>query len=305
MATLLLQVAGQAAGAALGPVGALAGRAAGALAGRAIDQALFSRDAPARHVEGPRLKELDVQSSSEGSPIPRIYGRARLAGQLIWATRFEEDVVTRTERSSGGKYGGGSATTTTSYRYYANFALGLCEGPVTRIGRVWADGKLLDTSTLAMRIYNGAADQLPDPLIEARHGERVHTVVHQIARQLYRRREIPAFFRFGVEPDCLWKGVKQALDPHCAGLVVPVFHAAPRINDFIGAHRRIANKYQLVVGTILVRDFICRHAFVVAPPVVLPQPLINEVVEIEVFQVFELGSRSRKHFLADPYMIVH
>ena len=170
MATLLLQVAGQAAGAALGPVGALAGRAAGALAGRAIDQALFSRDAPARHVEGPRLKELDVQSSSEGSPIPRIYGRARLAGQLIWATRFEEDVVTRTERSSGGKYGGGSATTTTSYRYYANFALGLCEGPVTRIGRVWADGKLLDTSTLAMRIYNGAADQLPDPLIEAKEG---------------------------------------------------------------------------------------------------------------------------------------
>lgn len=171
MATLLLQAAGQAVGAVLGPVGAVAGRAAGALAGRAIDQALFARDTPARHVEGPRLKELEVQSSSEGAAIPRVYGRARLSGKVIWATRFEEQVTTRTERTSGGKYGGGSATTTTTYRYYANFALGICEGPITRIGRVWADGKLLDTSGLAMRIYTGTETQLPDPLIEAREGE--------------------------------------------------------------------------------------------------------------------------------------
>ena len=35
-------------------------------------------------------------------------------------------------------------TTITNYFYYANFAVALCEGPVARIGRIWADGRELD-----------------------------------------------------------------------------------------------------------------------------------------------------------------
>ena len=31
------------------------------------------------------------QASTEGAPIPRLYGRVRLAGQVIWASQFEED----------------------------------------------------------------------------------------------------------------------------------------------------------------------------------------------------------------------
>ena len=47
--------------------------------------------------KGPRLSDLDVMASTEGAPIPRVYGRARLAGQVIWATKLEEVVTTRTE----------------------------------------------------------------------------------------------------------------------------------------------------------------------------------------------------------------
>ena len=36
------------------------------------------------------------------------------------------------------------ATTRIEYRYFANFAVALCEGPIAGIGRVWADGKPLD-----------------------------------------------------------------------------------------------------------------------------------------------------------------
>ena len=85
MATLVLQVAGAAIGGAFGPLGATLGAAAGALAGYAVDRYLFGTT-----VEGARLGDLNVQRSEEGAAIPRLYGKARLSGQVIWATRFEE-----------------------------------------------------------------------------------------------------------------------------------------------------------------------------------------------------------------------
>ena len=90
MATLILQAAGSAIGGMVGgPIGAAVGRAVGGLAGAAIDNALFNSDSP-RYVEGPRLKDIDGLTSTEGAAIPRVYGRARIGGQLIWATRLEE-----------------------------------------------------------------------------------------------------------------------------------------------------------------------------------------------------------------------
>ena len=169
MATLVLQAAGQALGGFLGgPVGAVAGRAIGAIAGSFIDQAILGPGT--RHIEGPRLKELLLLSSSEGAAIPRLYGRARVSGQVIWATRFEEVVTTRTQKAGGKGSIGGPRTKTTTYSYFANFAVGLCEGEIARIGRVWADGKLLDISPFTWRLYTGTKDQSADSLILAKQG---------------------------------------------------------------------------------------------------------------------------------------
>jgi hypothetical protein len=161
MATLVLQTAGAAAGALFGPVGAAVGRAVGGLAGAVVDRALI----PGARSGGPRLDSLDVQTSTEGAPVPRVYGRVRIAGQVIWATRLEEE--TREEGGGGKGLGGGQRT----YRYFANFAVGLCEGKVDRIGRVWADGKPLDLSGVTMRRHLGGEFQEPDPLIEAKQGD--------------------------------------------------------------------------------------------------------------------------------------
>src|SRR6476659_5037193 len=167
MAALLLSVAGAAAGGAIfGPAGAVAGRIVGALGGNLIDHALFGPGP--RHVEGPRLADLDVMASTEGAPIPRVYGRARLGGQVIWATELEEVVSNRTD-NAGGK-GGGGGTSTTTYSYFANFAVGLCEGPIGRVARIWADGKPLDVAGINMRLYTGREDQTLDPLIVAKEG---------------------------------------------------------------------------------------------------------------------------------------
>lgn len=182
MATLALGVLGSTVGGAVLPsigglTGAAIGQAAGALAGRFIDQALFAPSGQTRQHEGPRLKDVNVSSASEGAPIPKIYGRARLGGQLIWATPFEEEIITRTQSTgsaSGGKGGasGGSSNTTKTieYRYYANFAIGLSEGEVTRLGRVWANGNPLKLSDFNYRFYKGDDAQNPDSLIESREG---------------------------------------------------------------------------------------------------------------------------------------
>lgn len=167
MAALVLSVAGAAVGSVFGPIGAIAGRIAGAVAGNLIDHALLGGGND-RTVEGPRLADLDLMASTEGAPIPRVYGRVRLSGQVIWATDIEEVVSTTTETTGGKGMGASSTTTTTTYTYYANIAVGLCEGPIGRVGRIWADGNLLDLDGLVVRTHTGSEDQAADPLIVAK-----------------------------------------------------------------------------------------------------------------------------------------
>ena len=170
MATLLLQAAGSAIGSALGgPIGGAIGQALGGLAGASLDQAWLGGSGGNRILEGPRLKEINGLVATEGAAIPRLYGRARLGGQLIWATRFEEEIklsITRTK--SGGKGGKAQKTYETTYSYAANLAIGLCEGPIAFVRRIWADGRELDVATVSLRVHRGEDDQAPDPLIVAK-----------------------------------------------------------------------------------------------------------------------------------------
>jgi hypothetical protein len=165
MATVVLQYAGAALGTLLGgPIGGMLGRAAGAIAGNVIDQQLFGN---ATDRQGPRLENLRVMSSEEGSPIPVVYGRMRIAGQVIWASNLEELATTSTQKASGK---GGPKPTNTEYAYFANFAVGLCEGTIDRIGRAWADGKEIDIENFNPRLYVGSENQNADSLITAIEG---------------------------------------------------------------------------------------------------------------------------------------
>lgn len=170
MATVLLGMAGASLGAAFGTFGAIAGQAVGAMLGGMVDRAIISSLTPAIRREGPRLTTTDIQTSTEGSPINRIFGRARSAGQIIWATRFEEVVTTERQRVGGKGLGGGQRVETTTYTYHGNFAVGLCEGPVAGVGRIWADGKEVDQTQIEFRVHLGTEDQQTDPLIEAKEG---------------------------------------------------------------------------------------------------------------------------------------
>lgn len=161
MATILLQAAGAFLGGFLGPIGATLGKAAGALAGYMVDRALIGST---QHFQGPRLPGQRLFSAEEGASIPRVYGTARVAGDLIWATRFEEEARTTRRGFKGGPR-------TTTYHYFANAAFALCEGEIAGVRRIWVDGRELDPETVTIRIHRGTEDQPVDPLIAAKQGE--------------------------------------------------------------------------------------------------------------------------------------
>jgi hypothetical protein len=174
MAALVLGIAGEALGASLFGAGisifgatlsgAAIGGAIGAFAGSEIDAAL----APGVSRKGPQLSDVNIQSSTEGAPIQRVFGRIRVAGQLLWATQFLQTAKT-TKTNAGGK-GIGTTVKETDYTYSISFAVGLCEGVAAGIGRVWANGNLLDMSQYTSRFYPGDETQSEDPLIQEIEG---------------------------------------------------------------------------------------------------------------------------------------
>jgi hypothetical protein len=166
MATILLSAAGAAIGAGfggtvLGLSGAVIGRAVGATLGRVIDQRLLGAGSQA--VDVGRIDRFRLMGASEGAMIPLVWGRARVAGQVIWATQFQETATTR-----GGK--GAPRPKTRSYGYTVSLAIALCEGEITRVGRIWADGQEIEKAQLNLRVYRGTETQLADPKIAAVEG---------------------------------------------------------------------------------------------------------------------------------------
>ncbi len=153
MATLVLGTVGTLIG---GPLGG----AIGTFLGRSIDGELFGPSA----VQGPRLEELSVTTSTYGQTLARHYGKVRSSGSLIWATDFKEQSET-----SGGK----GQPNTTTYSYSVSFAVALAARPIDGLGRIWADGNLLrgaagDLKTAGqLRVHHGHGDQMLDPLIAA------------------------------------------------------------------------------------------------------------------------------------------
>ena len=186
MATLILSAIGTAVA---GPVGAIVG----AVAGSMVDRALF---APSLRREGARLGDLSVQSSAYGAAVPLVYGRARVAGNVIWSTGLIES--RHESRTRVGGKGGGSVTNVT-YSYAASFAVALSARPILAVRRVWADGKLIRDSdghlTVGgrMRLHGGSERQPPDPLMQAALGLAMTPAHRGLAYVVFEQLELAEF----------------------------------------------------------------------------------------------------------------
>jgi len=112
-----------------------------------------------------RIEALNIQSSAYGVTVPLVYGSNRLSGNMIWYGDFKATAHTSTT-SSGGKGGGGGVTQqSTTYTYSASVIMGICEGTIKAIPRIWkdkqliADGATTALSQLSMSLATGALGQ--------------------------------------------------------------------------------------------------------------------------------------------------
>ena len=106
-----------------------------------------------------------------GSPIPLVFGRMRVPGQIIWADRITEKRYTSSTYSHFKNKHLTIERQTTELEYFSSFAMGICEGEILDIGRVWHSNELLDLSRYNFRLYKGDEEQLPDPLISPKSKE--------------------------------------------------------------------------------------------------------------------------------------
>jgi hypothetical protein len=121
MAVLALGVVGSALGSAIG-IGASTGWLGGVLIGN-----LLFGGGKGQNVEGPRLNDLSVQTSTYGSAIPLVYGAMRMSGNVIWSTPLKE---TRTVKKTSGGKGGGKEVVADHLQLFRVF----CGGVVRRTG---------------------------------------------------------------------------------------------------------------------------------------------------------------------------
>lgn len=138
------------------------GGAIGTLLGSQIDNYAISRLSGTIR-ESSKLGSLKVQTSEDGAAMPIIYGKMRISGQVIWASKFKEHTSTR-------RVGGKTGQKVSTNSYSISFAIGICDGPISGIGRVFANGDEIDINNYEYRLYLGAANQDKDPLIEAIEG---------------------------------------------------------------------------------------------------------------------------------------
>jgi len=85
MATLVLSAVGASigssfGGAVLGLSGMVIGRAVGATLGRVIDQRLMGGGSQV--IEQGRIERLRLTGALDGAPVPLVWGRVRLGGQV-------------------------------------------------------------------------------------------------------------------------------------------------------------------------------------------------------------------------------
>jgi len=161
-----------------GPSGSLYGAQLGMMAGGYLDPP------KGPSIEGPRINDLRFQTSTYGAVIPRCYDTIALNGNVFWMENNSLKETVTKESSGGGKGGGGSKSTTRTYTYSATFAVGLCQGPIAGVRRIWIGADLIydagssDPDTIAasnaaaegFAIYLGTDDQLPDARMQATLG---------------------------------------------------------------------------------------------------------------------------------------
>ena len=101
---------------------------------------------------------IQIQTSSQGIPVPVHYGTVRATDNLIWYGGFRATKVT--QGGKGGALGGAAGKNgPVQYKYSASVIFGVCEGPIQGFGQVWATKVATTLSELGLTQFLGTYPQ--------------------------------------------------------------------------------------------------------------------------------------------------
>lgn len=142
-----------------------------------------------------KLDDLNVPKAGFGWPLSRPYGRWRFNGcPVFWSAPLENIPVTTTSsQSSGGKGGTTTVNSNTENRYYATFAVAICDGPISEIKQIYLNDEIwynaegensgtgLNNDFILfnnLEIYLGTGAQTRSPTIESYEGGQIPSFRH-------------------------------------------------------------------------------------------------------------------------------
>lgn len=116
-----------------------------------------------------KISNFSVNTAEYGAPVMEILGTTRISGNVIYYDDFTAHEHAETVET--GKGGGGSTNTTITYTYSVAVIIGLCEGPINGIGRVWKNKDLLyyPDDQLQLTLFRGTANQQPWAYVVGKH----------------------------------------------------------------------------------------------------------------------------------------
>lgn len=117
------------------------------------------------------IADFQINTASYGEVVPEILGTTRVSGNIIDYEDFtahEHKSTTRTGK------GGGSKHTEITYTYTVAAAIGLCEGPIKGVGKVWRDKEVYQypNEKIELTLFKGDYGQTPWPYMLSKHPDK-------------------------------------------------------------------------------------------------------------------------------------
>ena len=118
-----------------------------------------------------KISEFTVNTAEYGAVVPEIIGTVRTAGNVI----YYDDFIAHEHREThkAGK-GGKSKQVSITYTYTVAVILGLCEGPIAGIGKVWIGKNVHDypADDIQLTLFDGKENQQPWAYTQGKHPDK-------------------------------------------------------------------------------------------------------------------------------------
>lgn len=118
-----------------------------------------------------KISEFTVNTAEYGAVVPEIIGTVRTAGNVIYYDDFTAHE--HREMHKAGK-GGKSKQVSITYTYTVAVILGLCEGPISGIGKVWIGKNVHNypADDIQLTLFDGKENQQPWAYTQGKHPDK-------------------------------------------------------------------------------------------------------------------------------------